>query len=160
MYLKSDGILLADVFESFIEISIGEYGDNLLYCVSRPAYSWQCGMKCTDIKLQTLQDKDLILTLDIIIHGGIRSVMGVRYVKTDENKKILYVDAINLYGWAMSEYLPYDETKFDRNVKLEEILNTPDKSDFGCFFEVDLIYPDVIKEKSNPFLFAPENWKT
>ena len=37
-------------------------------------------------------------------------------------KKIMYIDANNLYGWAMSEYLPYDEIIFDRNFKLEDSL--------------------------------------
>ena len=64
--LRSDVILIADLFENFINISIEEFGINPLYCVSLPGYTWQCGMKCTDIKLQTLQDKDLILTLEII----------------------------------------------------------------------------------------------
>ena len=63
-----------------------------------PGYTWQCGMKDTIIKLQTLQDKDMILLIKNIIRGGISSVMGDRYVKSDENKKILYVDANNLYG--------------------------------------------------------------
>ena len=42
--------------------------------------------------------------------------MRDRYVKPDENKKILYRDANNLYGHSMSQMLPYDEIKFDRNV--------------------------------------------
>ena len=42
-------------------------------------------------------------------------------VKSDEIKKILYKDANNLYGWAMSECLPYDEIRFDNNVKLKDI---------------------------------------
>ena len=46
-------------------------------------------MKYTDIKLQTLQDKDLILILENNIRCGMNSVMGVRYVKSDENKNIL-----------------------------------------------------------------------
>ena len=89
-----------------------------------PGYTWECGLKYTDIKLQTLQDKDMILLLENNIRGGISSVMGDRYVKSDENKKILYIDANNLYGWAMSQYLPYDDIKFDNKIKLEEILNT------------------------------------
>ena len=59
----------------------------------------------------------------------------------------------------MSEYLPYDEIKFDKNVKLEDILNTPDDSDSGYFIEVDLTHPDNIKEKTKHFRFAPENKK-
>ena len=131
IYLKSDVILLADVFEKFIKISIEEDGSSPLYCVSLPGYTWQCGVKYTDIKLQTHQDKGLILTLEKNIRGGISSLMGDRYIKSDENKKILYIDANNLYGWAMGEYLPNDEIKLDRNVNIEDILNTPDNSDIG-----------------------------
>ena len=59
----------------------------------------------------------------------------------------------------MSEPLPYAEIRFDKNVKLEKILNTPDDSDIGYFIEVDLKYPCKIKEKTKNFPFAPENKK-
>ena len=157
LYLKSDVILLADVFEKFITTSFKTFKINPLYCVSLPGYTWECGLKYTDIKLQTLQDKDMILLLENNIRGGISSVMGNRYVKSDENKKILYIDANNLYGWAMSQYLPYDDIKFDKNVTLEEILNTEDDSQIGYFVEVDLIYPDNIKEKTKNFPYCPMN---
>ena len=73
----------------------------------------------------------MILLLENNIRGGISSVMGDRYVRSDENTKILYIDANNLYGHCMSEYLPYEEIKFDQIVKLEDILNTSDESDIG-----------------------------
>ena len=98
----------------------------------------------------------MILLLENNIRGGISSVKGDRYVQSDENKKILYVDANNLYGWAMSEYLPYDEINIDRIVKLEEILKTPDDGDIGYFIQIDLKYPDEIKRKTKNFPFAPE----
>ena len=85
--------------------------------------------------------------------------MGDRYVQSDENKKILYVDANNLYGHSMSQPLHFDELKFDNNVKLEDILNTPDDSDIGYFIEVSLTYPNIIKEKTKNFPFAPVNKK-
>ena len=113
--------------------------------MSLPGYTWQCGMKHTDIKLQTHQDKDMILLLEKNIRGGVSSIMGSRYKKSDEDKKNLFVDANNLCGWAMSEYLPNDEIKFDRDVKLDETLNTPDDSDIVYFIEVDLKYLDNIK---------------
>ena len=59
LYLKIDVSVLADVSEKFIKISIEDYGINPLYCVNLPGYTWQCGMKYTDIKLKTLRDKDL-----------------------------------------------------------------------------------------------------
>ena len=159
IYLKSDVLLLACVFEKFIKVSVKEFDINPLYCVSLPGYTWQCGLKYIGINLQTLQDKDMILLLENNIRGGISSVMGDRYIKSDKNKKILYIDANNLYGHSMSQYLPYDEIKFDNNVKLEDILNTPDDSDIGFFVEVDLKYPDNIKQKTKNFPFAPENKK-
>ena len=84
--------------------------------------------------------------------------MGDRYIKSDGNKKILYIDANNLYGHSMSQPLPFDEIKFD-NVGLENILNTPDDSNIGYFVEADLIYPDNIKKKTKNFPFAPLNKK-
>ena len=90
LYCKSDVILLADVIEKFVEVSFEEHGINPLYCMSLPGYTYQCAWKYTDIKIQTLQDKDLILLIENNIRGGISSVMGDRYVKSDENKKIIY----------------------------------------------------------------------
>ena len=158
IYLKSDVLLLACVFEKFIKVSVNEFGINPLYCVSLPGYTWQCGLKYTGINLQTLQDKDMILLLENNIRGGILSVMGDRYIKSDK-KKVLFIDANNLYGHSMSQYLPYDEIKFDDNVKLEDILNTPDDGDIGYFIGVDLTYPNKIKKKTKNFPFAPMNKK-
>ena len=162
LYLKSDVNLLADVFEKFVKVSTEEYGINALYCVSLPGYTYQCALKFTDIKLQTLQNNDLILLLENNIRWGISSVMGDRYVKPDENRKILYMDATNLYGHSMSQLFPYDEIEMwhgHPNLymdKLEEFLNTPDDSDIGNFVEIDLKYPDQIKQKTKKFPFCPE----
>ena len=165
LYCKSDVILLADVMEKFVKVSFEEYGINPLYCVSLPGYTYQCALKYTDIKLQTLQDKDLILIIENNIRGGISSVMGDRYVKSDENNKILYIGATNLYGHSMCQFLPYDEIEMwhghpDKYWNwLDIILNTSDDSEIGYFFEVDLKYPDNIKEKTKFFPFCPENKK-
>ena len=159
IYLKNDILLIACVFEKFIKLSVNEYGIDPLYCVSLPGYTWQCGLKYTGINLQTLQDKDMVLLLENIIIGAISSVMGDRYVISDDNKKILYVDANNLSGHSMSEPLPHDEIKFDKSVKLEDDINTPDDKDNGYFVKVDLTYPDNIKEKTKNFPFATVNKK-
>ena len=151
LYCKNDVILLADVFEKFAKVSTDEYCINPLYCVSLPGYTYQYALKYTDNKFQTLQDKDLISLLENIIRGCISSVMGNRYVKSDENKKILYIDATNLYGHSMSQMLPYDEIEMGHGAPdkywnwLDENLKTPDGADIGYFVEVDLKYPNNIK---------------
>ena len=134
------------------------FGISPLYFVSLPSYTWECGLKYTNIKLQTLQDEDMISLLENGIRGGISGVMGDRYVKSDKDKNIVYVDATNLYGFVMSQSLPYDDIKFEtENVFLEEILNTSDDNDIGYFLEVDLEHPHNIRQKTKHFPFAPEN---
>ena len=165
LYCKSDVILLADVFEKFVKVSTKEYKINPFYCVSLPGCTYQCALKYTNIKLQTLQDKDLILLIENNIRGGISSVMGDRYVKSDENNSIVYIDATNLYGYSMSQMLPYDEIEMwhghpDKYWNwLDIILNTPDDSEIGYLLGVDLKYPDDIKQKTRYFPFCPENKK-
>ena len=165
LYCKSDVILLADVMEKFVKVSFEEYGINPLYCVSLPGFTYQCALKYSEIKQQTLQNKDLILLIENNIRGGISSVMGDRYVISDENKKILDMDATNLYGHSMSQMLPYDEIEMwhghpDLYMNwLEEILNTPDDNEIGYILEVDLKYPDNIKEKTKHFPFCPDKKK-
>ena len=119
-------------------------------------------MKYTDIKIQTLQDKDLILLIENNIRGGISSVMGNRSIKSDEDTSILYIGATNLYGRSMSQLLPYDEIEMWHGYPdkywnwLDEILNTPDDNEIGYFLEVDLKSPDDIKQKNKYFPFCPE----
>ena len=87
IYLKNDVSLLACVFEKYIKVSVNEFGFNPLYCVSLPGYAWQCGLKYTGINLETLQDKVMILLLENTIRGGISSVMGDRYIISNEKKR-------------------------------------------------------------------------
>ena len=144
LYCKSEDILLADVIKRIVEVASEEYRINPLYCISLPGFTYQCALKYTDIKIQTIQEKDMILLIEIKIRGGISSVMGNRYIKSDENKKILYMDATNLYDHSMSQLLPFDEIEMwhgdpDRYWNwLHEVLNTPDDADNGFLIEVDL----------------------
>ena len=92
-----------------MESSTREYKINPLYSYSLPGYTWKAGLKLTNIKLDFIKDKELLILLENNIRGGISSVMGDRHVQSDENKQILYIDANNLNGWAMSQYLPTGE---------------------------------------------------
>ena len=74
--MKSDVLLPTCVFEKITKVSVNELGFNPLYRVSLPGYTWQCGLKYTVVNLQTLQDKDLKLTLENKKRVGINSVMG------------------------------------------------------------------------------------
>ena len=166
LYLKIDVLQLADVFENFVESSTREYEIKLLYSYSLPGYTWKAGLKLTDIKLVFIKDKNLLLLLENNIRGGISSVMGDRHVQSDENKQILYIDANELYGWAMSQYLPTRELKklqlpenYSQDQLVEDLLQIPDDNEYGYFIECDLEYPVEIKEKTKNFPFCPYQTK-
>ena len=70
---------------------------------------------------------------------------------------ITYFDANNLYGGAMSEFLPYDDLRWNNNLTLEDILTTEDNAEEGHIVEVDLHFPSEIHDKLKEFPPAPEN---
>ena len=160
LYLKTDVLQLADIFENFIKTSKINYEINPLYCYSLPGYTWKAGLKYTKVKLDPIKDKKLLL-LENNIRGGISGVMGDRYIKSDENYKVLYIDANNLYGWAMSQYLPTGDFKDLIEIKseqelLEKIINsTDDDNQIGYFIECDLEYPQNIKPLTKNFPHVP-----
>ena len=123
--------------EKLVKVSTEKNGLNPLICVSPPSYSYQCALKCSEINLQTLQDKDLILLIENNIRGGIPSVFADRYNKSAEIKKIIYMVATNLYGHSMSQMLPYDENEMWHGhpdlyrINIQENLKTPDDADVG-----------------------------
>ena len=88
--------------------------------------------------------------------------MGDRHVISDVNKQILYIDANNLYGWAMSQYLPtgnFEKLLFPDNYSQEQVVNDllqiPNDNEYGFFIEYDIEYPVEIKEKTKNFPFLP-----
>ena len=166
LYLKRDVLQLTDVFENFVESSAREYKINLLYSYSLPGYTWKAGLKLTNIKLVYIKCKEVLLLLENNIRGGISSVMGNRHVQSDEHKQILYIDANNLNGWAMSQYLPTGEFEklqlpenYSQDQLVEDLIQIPDDNEYGYFIECDLEYPVEIKEKTKNFPFCPYQTK-
>ena len=62
-----------------------------------------------------------------------------------------YLDKNNLYGWAMSKYLPYSEFEWLENVDKLDVMSINEKSEIGYFLEVDLEYPDELRDLHNDY---------
>ena len=160
LYLKSDVLLLADLFERFRAVNLKYFGIDPCHCYSAPGLTWQAGLKYTDINLGLLTDIDTLLAFEKGIRGGISGVMGTRRAAADEHHKLLYVDANNLYGWAMMQNQPYgsfERVEVTGKIEVEDILAISENSPWGYFFEVDLEYPENIKSTSKNFPFCPES---
>ena len=106
--MTSDVVFFGDVFEKFVKVSTKEIGNNLLGCVRLPVYTYQCSLECTDIILQTLQHKDLMLTIENKVRGVLSSVVGDICVVSDDKKKIIYMDANILFAHSLSQVLTFD----------------------------------------------------
>jgi len=123
-------------------------------------------LKMTKQWLELLNDYNMILMIENGIRGGIsqcsnryavanNKYMKENYDKTKESTFLEYLDANNLYGWAMSKYLPYGGFKWgDTNI---DVLNIPDDSHKGYILEVGLSYPKELHDLHSDLPVAPEN---
>ena len=167
-YFKKDVLLLTDVFEKFIDICLKYYGLDPCHYFSSPGLSLDAMLKMTNIELEKTSDSDKYLFIEKGLRGGI-SYIAKRYAKANnkylndyEPKKlstfISYLDMNNLYGLAMSEYLPDKGFKWLKNIDKFDIMSVNDKSSIGYFLEVDLEYPDELHKLHNDFPLAPEKF--
>ena len=121
--------------------------------LSLPGLAWQACLKKTNIKLELLTDYDMLLMVEEGIRGRICHSIhrpdkaNNKYMENyDENKEsfyIQYLDANNLYGWAMSQKLPVNGLKWvENNEKNEEFIkNYNENNNKGYILEVDVKYP-------------------
>ena len=170
LYLKSDVLLLADVFENFRKTCLKHYKLDPCHYYTAPGLAWDACLKETKEKLQLLKDYDMLMMFERGIRGGISHISkryasaNNKYMKDfDESKPstfIQYLDANNLYGWAMSQKLPTGGFKW-MNVDKSSVLKLLEKKDTnqGFIFEVDLDYPETLWDSHNDYPLAPEKVK-
>ena len=169
LYVQSDTLLLADVFENFRNMGIEVYELDPAHFLSAPGLAWQAYLKKTDVTLELLTDSDMLLMVENGIKGGICHAIhrcaksNNKYVKNyDENEKSSFLedlDASNLYGWGMSEQLPVNGLDWEEDLSKidEDFIKIYDKdSDKGYILELDVEYPKNSHDFHSDFQFLPE----
>ena len=138
LYLKSDVLLLADVFENFRATCLKHYNLDPAHYYTSPGLAWDACLKETGQELQLLHDYDMLMMYEKGIRGGI-SHISKRYaeannkymVNYDPDKPstyIQYLDANNLYGWAMSQQLPTHGFSWMKNITKEKVMDIMEKN--------------------------------
>ena len=170
LYNETDVLLLADVFENFRNLCLKIYRLDPVYYYTAPGLAWDACLKMTNINLELLSDPNMLLMFEKGIRGGISIIsnrygeannkyMGNRFNKNKLSKYLMYLDANNLYGSAMSEKLPIHSFKWLTSGEMEKLFNnrvvqiwekTP------CILEVDLEYPENLHDLHNDYPFCPE----
>ena len=171
LYLGSDVLLLADVFESFRKTCMQYYKLDPCHYFTSPGLSWDAMLKMTNVKLELMTDINMFQFIEKGIHGGVFYIAN-RYGKANNeymkeyndkasSKYIMYLDANNLYGWAMSQYLPTGNFKWmsNREIKQIDLGKYSADSKSGFILEVDLEYPEELHDLHNDYPLAPEKVK-
>ncbi|GFY55333.1 uncharacterized protein TNIN_292571 [Trichonephila inaurata madagascariensis] len=168
LYVKTDVLLLTDLFENFRKICMQTYKLDPCWYFTTSALSWDAMLLHTKVANELFTDYDMLLFIEKGVRGGISQCYN-RYATAtnkymsnfnpdDEIKYLMYLDANNLYGYAMSKYLPLKDFVWsDNNLTEQDILNLSDESDVGYILEVDLEYPSDLHDKHSDFPLAPEN---
>ena len=164
LYLKTDALMLCDVFEKFIDVCLKDYGLDPCYCYNSPGLSWDAMLKMTGIKLEKIHDIDMYLFFEKGMRGGV-SYISRRYSKSEKNIDIMYWDMNNLHGTVMSlDYLPYGGFRWlskeeIKNFDLDSISewNSHENSKIGYILEVDLEYCKELHNIHNDYSLCPEH---
>ena len=171
LYLKSDTLLLADVFENVRKTCLQYYKLDPCHYFSSPGLSWDAMLKMTKIKLELITDIDMFQFIEKGLRGGTSyianrfSEANNKYMENfNENKPskyIMYLDANNLYGWAMSQYLPTGNFRWltKEQISKTNLANYSEEHDEGLLLEVDLDYPQELHDLHNDYPLAPEKLK-
>ena len=158
LYMQSDTLLLADVFENLRDMCLKEYELDPAHFLLLPGLAWQACLKKTNVELELLTDYNMLLMVEEGIRGGIchsiqRYAKGNnKYMKNynynEESSYIQYLDANNLYGWGMSKKLPVNGFKSLDSDKINEeiIKNYNEDNNKGYILEVDVKYPKRLRK--------------
>ena len=174
LYVQSDTLLLADAFENFRDKCIEVYELDPARFLSSPGSAWQACLKKTEVELELLTDNDKLILLEEGTRGRMCQAAhryakaNNKYIKNHNKNKessyLEYLDANNLYGWAMSEKLPVGNFKWiekDYISKFDEkfIKSYDENSDKGYILEVDVEYPENLHKLHSDLTFLPESMK-
>ena len=143
LYLKTDVLLLSDVMENYRNVCIKNYGLDPLWYYTAPGLAWDAALKISGVNLKLLTDADMYLMVETGIRGGISTItkryakannsyMGTDYNPAESTNYIQYLDANNLYGWAMSQPLPVDGFEWMPACELPHWDFIADEDRIGC----------------------------
>ena len=177
LYVQSDTLLLADVFENVRDMCLKEYELDPAHFLSLLGLAWQACLKKTNVELELLTDYDMLLMVEEGIRGGIchsihrYAKANNKYMKNynnnEESSYIQYLDANNLYGWVMSKKLPVNGFKWTDNDKTAElstkhvineefIKSYNEDNNKGYILEVDIKYPKRLHKLHSDLPFLSE----
>jgi hypothetical protein len=170
LYLKLDVLLLADVFQAFRNVCTGAYNLDPAWYYTAPGLAWDAALRFTKVELDLIQNEDMLFMFERGIRGGVAQCCK-RYAKannpylggTVKNQEyIAYLDANNLYGWAMSQKLPthdfrFENTQTNADVQAANICKLDPNGERGYIFEVDVAYDYNLHNVHKDLPFLPEN---
>ena len=162
------------MFEKFIKTCLDYYGLDACHYFSSSGLSCDAMIKMTGVELELISDIDMHLFIEKGMRGGIPYIAKrystanneymENYDSSEESIYIIYLDANNLYGWAMTQYLPHDGFNWLTKKEIDKFdLNSiKENSSIGYILEVDIEYPDGfydLHDLHKDYPLAPEKFE-
>ena len=160
-----------DVFENFRNLCLNAYRLDAAHFYTAPGLAWQAALRCTGVQLVLLTDIDQHLFIENGLRGGI-SMISRRHTQANnpyisgydpskDKTYIMYLDANNLYGWAMSQPLPTHgfDWLIETEIRSIDFTKVQDDAKEGYILEVDLEYPVDVHDQHADYTLAPEHLK-
>ncbi|XP_024882124.1 uncharacterized protein LOC112461203 [Temnothorax curvispinosus] len=165
LYLKTDVLLLADIFENFRDTCIDTYRLDPAHYYILPGYTWDAMLKYTGVRFELLTDIDMVMFVERGIRGGL-SQCSNRYARAnnkymrshDSSQPSTYLmnfDVNNLYGWAMCKPLPYADFQWVDDAESLDVMSVKLDSAIGYILKVDLAYPHELHDAHANLPFCP-----
>ena len=164
LYLLTDVLLLADVMHNFRQLCLANYRLDPWRFHTVPGLTLSAGLRMTDAQIDLIQDPDMHLFVEAGMRGGVACISKRLAESSEEEdeegfkKFLLYLDANNLYGWAMSQSLPIGSYRWltDEEVAAFELSAWEANGTKGCLLEVDLDCPEELHDLLVDYPPAPE----
>lgn len=168
-YLKTDVFQLADVFETFRNLTLKQDELDPAYYLTIPGLAWDSAFKMTGAIVDLVKDVDTYCFIEEGIRGGMTFVnkhhitsntprLPETYDPTKDEVDLLYIDANNLYGNALSQKLPQSNFVWLSKEEIDklDIVNFDYSNNIGHLLKVDLEYPPELQDTTVDLPFAPE----
>jgi hypothetical protein len=169
VYVTTDVLLLADVFENFRSVSLERYGLDPAHYITIASFAYDACLKYTGICVDLITDSTMYGYVEASVRGGVAQVCSMRLATANnpylpesynpdvERSYIMYYDTNAMYACAMSMAVGHGGCRWLREDELDalDVMSIPDDSSDGYLIEIDMHSPQNMHKHHEQLPLGP-----